>query len=260
MTDVHEEPQLGLAHLLGMDMLLQAQVSLFLAAAVGKIQICSQSQQQEVEQTGPDGEIPHGVYLHRELLDVRLGVADDGLHAEAVGARGHMTERELVGARGHGNPRFPVDAVFVGDMVGVVESQCREVQRERVVLVSQFKAVGVDHRTVGNHVAARLLSCPHFLSVHAHTGDVHREFPLDRMEVGGLEPGDALHAAEDQATVFAGIRHTLRELIVLQSVVGEVVDNLTRLRVHLTQSVTGAHPYLFLRSYLDTRNILVGQS
>ena len=43
MTDVHEEPQLGLAHLLGMDMLLQAQVSLFLAAAVGKIQIYTQS-------------------------------------------------------------------------------------------------------------------------------------------------------------------------------------------------------------------------
>ena len=145
-------------------------------------------------------------------------------------------------------------------MVGIVERQGREVQRERVVLMVQLEAVRVDHRTVGDDVAARLLSCAHINAVDAHTGDVHRELPLDGVEVGWLEPGNTLHTAEDQVSVVVGKRYTLRELIVLQSVVGEVVDGLTRLRVHLTQSVSGAHPYLTLGRYLDTCDILISQS
>ena len=181
MTDIHEEPQLRLAHLLCMDMLLQSEVRLFLSAAVGKIHIQSQGNEHEVQQSCPCREIPHRVNLHGKLLDFRFRVADNRLHAEPVCSRRHVTECEFMCSRWHGNPRFPVDAVFVGDMVGVVESQCREVQRERVVLMSQFKAVGVDHRAVGDNKPSRFLSCPHIDAVDAHTCDVYGEFPFDRV-------------------------------------------------------------------------------
>ena len=86
MTDIHEEAQLGLTHLLGVDMLLQAQVILFLTTSVGEVGIECQGKQQEIEQLGPEGEVPHGMDHHGELLDVRLCVADDCLHSEMIGA------------------------------------------------------------------------------------------------------------------------------------------------------------------------------
>ena len=58
MADVHEEPQLGLAHLFGVDVFLQSQMVLLLSLAVVQVGIDGQACQYQIEQIGPRRGIP----------------------------------------------------------------------------------------------------------------------------------------------------------------------------------------------------------
>ena len=120
MTYVHEEPQLGIGHLLGMDMFLKLQVVALLAATVEQQQPYAQGSEQEVEYPRPHGGIPGRMNLEGELPHIGFLLVVDGLDAEAVCSGCHAVEGYLVDARLQTNPFASVDAVEVCYVFGVV--------------------------------------------------------------------------------------------------------------------------------------------
>ena len=104
------------------------------------------------------------------------------------------------------------------------------------------------------------MSCSHILTVDTHTCDVHRELALQGAQLHGIEPGDTLHTAEDEVSLFITARHAFGELIVLQTVVHEVIAGLESLRMQTTQTMSGTHPYVPFAINLNTRDIFIGQT
>ena len=96
VANVHKETQFGLAHLLGVDMLLQFQSVLFLPAAVGQIVPDGCGQGHQIEGVGPRRAVPRGVDDDGEgTLGGGLAVTL-GLHPEAVGARRQVRDGQFV--------------------------------------------------------------------------------------------------------------------------------------------------------------------
>ena len=67
MTDVHEEAQLSLAHLLGMDMFLDAQTVFLFPAATNNVLREHGADDEQVETVGPCRTVPGTVDDDREL-------------------------------------------------------------------------------------------------------------------------------------------------------------------------------------------------
>ena len=105
MADVHEEAQLGLAHLLGVDMSLEAQTVLLSVIPVGKELPCEETQDECIEEVGPCGTIPWTTDDDGETAFRCLDTVALSLHPETIGARREMGERYLVVT---GRQRMPV--------------------------------------------------------------------------------------------------------------------------------------------------------
>ena len=84
MADVHEELQLGLAHLLGVDVLLQQEVVLLFFLAVLDVEVYQGEEHEEVDQSGPGAGIPGVVDDDGEIFDVRFLAVFDGFNLEFV--------------------------------------------------------------------------------------------------------------------------------------------------------------------------------
>ena len=96
VTHVHEETQLGLAHLLGMDMGLEAQLILLLMATVNQILPYKHTDNHCVEEISPSRAVPRTVDNHRELSYGCFYVIALGLNPESVGALWQMRQGKHV--------------------------------------------------------------------------------------------------------------------------------------------------------------------
>ena len=125
MTDIHEETQLSLAHLLGMNMLLQSQAVLFLMTAVSQVLPESQCCYQQINEVSDTGAIPRCMDKYREAAFLSDLVVAVGYDTEIVVAWRHVTEGNLVDARLQLDPLFFVDAITVVDVLGVIVGEGR---------------------------------------------------------------------------------------------------------------------------------------
>ena len=120
VADVHEELQLGFAHLFGVNMLLQLQAVLLFSACLLEVLPNGERQEQQIEDVGHVGAIPRGVNHKRELTFGRLDVVALGFHSEVIGAWSQVRESDFVDTRLQANKLFAVDAIKIGDVLGVV--------------------------------------------------------------------------------------------------------------------------------------------
>ena len=123
MRDVHEELQLRVGQLLGMDMFLQAQTVLLLTGMLATIIEESTDECQQIDSVCKWRAVPRRMDDHTEAA---LGRADTVLlshYAEIIVTRAQMTESYLVGTRLHTNPVLVIDAVAIDDMFGIVVGQ-----------------------------------------------------------------------------------------------------------------------------------------
>ena len=86
VAHVHEETQLGLAHLLGVDMCLEAEIVLLTVAAVGQILPDEEAKDYAIEEVSPCRAVPGTVDDHGELALSGLDIVALSLHTEAVSA------------------------------------------------------------------------------------------------------------------------------------------------------------------------------
>jgi len=86
VADVHEETEFGLAHLLGMDMGLEAQAVLLTVMAVGQELPGKESEDERIEEISPCRTVPRTVNHEGETALRCLNATALGLDAEAVGA------------------------------------------------------------------------------------------------------------------------------------------------------------------------------
>ena len=204
MTDIHEEAQFGLTHLLGMDMGLEAQTVLLTVMAVGEELPGEESDDEGVEEVGPCRTVPGTTDDDGE---VALGCFDAtalGLHTETVSAWRQVGEGELVGAGRQGAEGFTVDAVKVNDVLRILIGERGELDRERIVMVAQFEVVtGVDGR-FRHPSPTRARGGADRLAVDGESRQMDVCAPLALLDVHGVKPGDATRASEEDGT--AGIR------------------------------------------------------
>ena len=124
MTDVHEEAQFCLAHLLGMDMLLQDESVFLLALTMSHIGIDKQEEYQEIDAFCPESCIPSRVNDDGELLDRSLVIVADGFHLKVISAWRQMGEGYLVDATLYLAPFLVVDAVGIDDLLHIIICKC----------------------------------------------------------------------------------------------------------------------------------------
>ena len=260
MTDVHEEAQFGVGHLLGMDMLLQAQVVLLLAVA--SLAILQEEHHQY-----------YYIYKVRKRRSVPRCVDDDletalrgryavllGHHAEAVAARLHVAEGNLVDAWRHAHPVFLVDAVAVDDMLGVVVGQRRQLYGKGVVAAAEYKAVGGDDRGVRYLPDTRHGSAVDGFAIDGKARQFYVRLPGTFAYVGRVKPCYTAQACKDQVAGRRRPRGTVAELVRLQSVVDEEVAGLPRLGIQAAQSVVGTYPEASRLVLFDGGDAVVSQS
>ena len=163
VADIHEEFQLRLAHLLGVDMFLQGEAVFLLALAVLHVGHAEAYEEEQVDELGPGAGVPYRVYGDAELLDWCLISIADGLEAEMIGACRQVEERNLIDARLHGAPFFAIDAIGVGYLLYIAVGQRAELQGEAVVFVREVELGCLVHTLFGNGVVARFHARYHVL-------------------------------------------------------------------------------------------------
>ena len=137
VADVDEEPKLGLTHLFGMDMLLEREMLLLLALAVGKVGVECPNQQPEIDKLGRPGGVPCGTDLDLEFLLGRRLTVVECLDTELVFSGGQMGEGQHILSLSQCLPSFVVDAVGVGHLLHIVIGERGQLQREAVVVLCQ---------------------------------------------------------------------------------------------------------------------------
>ena len=130
MADIHEEAQFGLAHLLGMDMLLQAQFLLLTGTAVGEVFPDRGSYEKQVDEVSQRAAVPWRMHDDGEGV---LGGGDLialGLDLEHVFAWRQVRERDVVLSGQQPHVGLAVDAVEVGDVLRTVVGERGEADGE----------------------------------------------------------------------------------------------------------------------------------
>ena len=145
MTDVHEEAQLRLTHLLGVDVLLQAQTVLLAAATLAQILPDAHSKQEGVEAVGPPRAEPRAVDDNSKDTFLGLHAVALGLDAELIDARREVGEGDFVLARLQSHGCLVVNLIDIGDVLRGVVGERRQLNGERVVAVAQVEAVAGNH-------------------------------------------------------------------------------------------------------------------
>ena len=261
MADVHEEFQLRLAHLLGVDVFLQQQAVFLLALAVLEVE---QAQAQKGEQVGelrPEAGVPDGVDGDGELPDGGLVTVADCLEPELVGACWEMGEGKFVLTRLHLLPFFAVDAVDIGNLFHIVIGEGRELQGETVVLVGEVELAALVYAALGDGIDARLHPRCHTAVAYQESGDVDGSLPGVLFHLVGIEPVDASRSAhDDDALVGRGAGGSIGKLIALQSVLGVEPGDGSIVGIQLAQSAGGADPNSSLVVLDDAGNAVAAQS
>ena len=242
VTDVHEEAQLRLTHLLGVYVLLQAQAVLLAAAALAQILPDAHSEQEGVEAVGPPRAEPRAVDDNRKDTLLGLHAVAFGLDVELIGARREVGEGDFILARLQSHGCLVVNLIDIGDVLRGVVGERRQLNGERVVAVAQVEAVAGNHRGVAHIVVPRPGGAAYVLTVDEEGGELHTGLPLLLRYLQWVEPRDAAHAAEQHQAVGSGPRCSGRELVRLQSIVDEEVLCAARLRVVAAQAAIGRNP------------------
>ena len=242
MTDIHEEAQFGLTHLLGMDMCLKAQTVLLTMVTIGEELPGEESDDEGIEEVGPCGTVPGAVHNDGETAFRSLNTTALCLHAEAVGAWWQMGEREFVVPCRQCTEGLTVDAVMEDDVLRVLIGQRREVDGERVVVVSKHEVVAGRDRGLSDLIATRARGGADRLAADGECRQLDVGIPLALLDVRGVKPGDATRASEEDGT--SGIRPggTVAELIALQTVVGKVVHHGSLVGVEGAEAMVRGYP------------------
>ena len=153
MADIHEEAQFGFAHLLGMDMCLQAQAVLLTVMAVGDKLPGKKAQDKGIEEISPCGTVPGTVHNHGEAALRRLHAVALGFYAKTVGAWRQMGERDLIVTGRERLPVFTVNTIEVDDVLGVLIGQRGELDGEGIVVITQFKVGTGVNSSIGDLIA-----------------------------------------------------------------------------------------------------------
>ena len=260
MADVHEGAQLGLAQLLGVDMLLEPEPVALLTLPVEQILAQQQPEDGQVDEIRPP-RLPPRVVHHDGELEHRCGqVVVRGSHLEAVGTRREVREGDFVLSRQHAHLGFIVDAVGIGDVLGVVVGQCGELQGEGIVAVAQMELSAGHDGGVAHLIVSRLGLATHGLAVEQQCGQFHRGLPHARMDVGGVEPGDAPHSTEEHGAVGAHTGGAVAELVRLESVVHEISVYASFLGFEAAESVVGGNPEASGAVFLNRGDTVFAQS
>ena len=260
VTDVHEEAEFGLTHLLGMDMSLKAQAVLFAVMTVGEELPGEESDDEGVEEIGPCRTVPGTVYDKGEVALGRLDATALGLHTEAVGAWRQVGEGEFVASGRQRTEGFAVDAVVIDDMLRILIGECGELDGERIVVVAQFEVVaGVDGRFRHLPSAGACGGIDGF-AVDGEGRQMDVRIPLALLDIFRFEPSDATRTAEEDRAVRCSTRGTVAELIALQTVVGEVVHLGSLLGIEEGKTVIGGNPEHTLTVALYRRDAVHGQT
>ena len=154
MTDVHEELDLCLAHLFGVDVLLQDEQVFHLVLAVAQVEHDGCYEEQQIEELCPDAGIPGWVNDDGELLHRCFVAVADGLDAVFVAAGSHVREGKFVLSGWHGAPGIAVDAVGVSYLLHIIIGEGRELQGEGVVIVREIELPCHSYPAVRDGIAA----------------------------------------------------------------------------------------------------------
>ena len=139
MTDVHEELDLCLAHLFGVDVLLQDELVFHLALAVAQVEHQQSDEDEQIDEFRPDAGIPGRMHDDGEFLDRCFVSIADCLDAEIVVAGRKMGECQLVLSKRSRAPFLAVDAVGIGNLLHIIIGKCGELDGKRVVLVREIE-------------------------------------------------------------------------------------------------------------------------
>ena len=142
VTDVHEELDLRLAHLFGVDVLLQDELVFHLALAVAQVEHDGCYEEQQIEELCPNAGIPGWVNDDGELLHRCFVAVADGLDAVFVAAGSHVREGKFVLSGWHGAPGIAVDAVHIAYLLHIIIGEGRELQGKGVVFVRKLEITG----------------------------------------------------------------------------------------------------------------------
>ena len=261
VTDVHEELDLRLAHLFGVDVLLQDELVFHLALAVAQVEHDGCYEEQQIEELCPDAGIPGWVNDDGELLHRCFVAVADGLDAVFVAAGSHVREGKFVLPGWHGAPGIAVDAVSVSYLLHIIIGEGRELQGEGVVIVREIELLCHSYPAVRDGIAARLHAWAHCLVVDHEARDNHLCLPWVLLYPVGLEPVDSARAThQNHLLILGGAYGSIAELVALQSAFGIKPDDAAILGVQHVESAVCTQPYFALVVFCDTRHTVVGES
>ena len=188
MTDVHEELDLRLAHIFGVDVLLQDELVFHLALAVAQVEHDGCYEEQQIEELCPDAGIPgwvngDGEFFHRCFVAIA-----DGLDTVFVSAGSHVREGKFVLSGWHGAPGIAVDAVHIAYLLHIIIGEGRELQGKGVVFVRKLEITGKGCPVVRDGIAARLHARSHHLVVQDEPRDNYLCLPWVLSYLVCLEP------------------------------------------------------------------------
>ena len=261
VTDVHEELDLRLAHLFGVDVLLQDELVFHLALAVAQVEHDGCYEEQQIEELCPDAGIPGWVNDDGELLHRCFVAVADGLDAVFVAAGSHVREGKFVLSGWNGAPGIAVDAVGVSYLLHIIIGEGRELQGEGVVIVREIEFPCHSYPAVRDSIAARLHAWGHCLVVDHEARDNHLCLPWVLLYPVGLEPVESARAThQNHLLILGGAYGSIAELVALQSAFGIKPDDAAILGVQHVESAVCTQPYFALVVFSDTRHTVVGES
>ena len=120
VRDIHEELQLGIGHLLSMDVLLQAQANLFLAVTLVAVAQEEDDECEDVAGIGKGRAVPWCMNDHTEATLWCGDAVLFGNDTEVVVAWREVGESHLVDAWLHAYPPLLIDAITIDDMLRIV--------------------------------------------------------------------------------------------------------------------------------------------
>ena len=244
-----------------MDMLLEREVLLLLAFAVGKISVESPDQQDQIDKLGRPGGVPRRADLNHEFLFGRRQTIVECLDAELIFAGRQMGEGQHILSLCQCLPSLVVDAVGVGHLLHIIICECRQLQREAVVVLGQREQAGIVARLLGDGEPSRLHSRQYRLIAYEEARDMHHAFPRCAADMRRVENVDAARSANKHAAAIGRERDsTVAELIALQAIADKEALGLARAHVHEAKSVERTEPQASLTVLLHEGDAVVGQS
>ena len=126
--------------------------------------------------------------IYRKATLLRDLVVSLRHYAEIVVTRRHVTECYFVGSWLQTDPFLVVDAVVIGDVFWVVVGQGRQLDTERVVIVTEYETFGGYDCRIRDMRPSRFGLGGYLRTIDGEGGQFYFCFPIDRLDVRGSEP------------------------------------------------------------------------